>query len=37
MGWHATAGAAKSFRDTFCEHFYITTSGFFSDPACCAA
>jgi predicted TIM-barrel fold metal-dependent hydrolase len=25
------------FRDTFCEHFYITTSGFFSDPAllCC--
>jgi len=28
---------AKSFRDIFCEHFYITTSGFFSDPAllCC--
>jgi predicted TIM-barrel fold metal-dependent hydrolase len=27
----------RSFRDTFCEHFYITTSGFFSDPAllCC--
>jgi len=27
----------KSFRDTFCEHFYVTTSGFFSDPAllCC--
>jgi 2,3-dihydroxybenzoate decarboxylase len=26
-----------SFRDTFCGHFYITTSGFFSDPAllCC--
>lgn len=26
-----------AFRDTFCEHFYITTSGFFSDPAlqCC--
>jgi 2,3-dihydroxybenzoate decarboxylase len=25
------------FRDTFCEHFWITTSGFFSDPAllCC--
>ena len=24
-------------RDIFCEHFYITTSGFFSDPAllCC--
>src|ERR1700693_1700738 len=31
-------GAGTSwFRDTFCEHFYITTSGFFSDPAllCC--
>lgn len=28
---------AKGFRDVFCEHFYITTSGFFSDPAlqCC--
>ncbi len=27
----------KSFRDIFCEHFHITTSGFFSDPAllCC--
>jgi predicted TIM-barrel fold metal-dependent hydrolase len=27
----------KSFRDYFCEHFYITTSGFFSNPAllCC--
>jgi predicted TIM-barrel fold metal-dependent hydrolase len=26
-----------AFRDTFCEHFYITTSGNFSDPAllCC--
>ena len=25
------------FRDVFCEHFWITTSGFFSDPAllCC--
>ena len=23
----------KSFRDYFCEHFYVTTSGFFSDPA----
>ena len=21
------------FRDIFCEHFYVTTSGFFSDPA----
>ena len=31
------AGAMKSFRDVFVEHFYITTSGFFSDPAlqCC--
>src|SRR5204862_7166271 len=27
-------GAGPSwFRDTFCEHFWITTSGFFSDPA----
>ena len=27
----------SSFRDTFCEHFYITTSGNFSNPAllCC--
>jgi 2,3-dihydroxybenzoate decarboxylase len=27
----------KTFRDVFCEHFWITTSGFFSDPAllCC--
>jgi predicted TIM-barrel fold metal-dependent hydrolase len=27
----------KRFRDYFCEHFYITTSGFFSNPAllCC--
>ena len=27
----------KSFRDIFCEHFYVTTSGFFSDEAlmCC--
>ena len=26
-----------SFRDVFCNNFYITTSGFFSDPAllCC--
>jgi len=23
----------SAFRDTFCEHFYITTSGNFSDPA----
>ncbi len=28
---------ASSFRDTFCAHFHITTSGNFSDPAllCC--
>jgi predicted TIM-barrel fold metal-dependent hydrolase len=30
-------GSMQSFRDVFCEHFHITTSGFFSDPAlqCC--
>ncbi len=29
----------RSFRDYFCEHFWITTSGFFSNPAlqCCIA
>ena len=29
--------ASMSFREIFTEHFYITTSGFFSDPAllCC--
>ena len=36
---HGNAGenARKSFRDVFAEHFYITTSGFFSDAAlqCC--
>ena len=28
---------ASAFRDTFCEHFHITTSGNFSNPAllCC--
>ena len=27
----------ETFREVFCEHFWITTSGFFSDPAliCC--
>jgi 2,3-dihydroxybenzoate decarboxylase len=27
----------KNFREVFCSHFYVTTSGFFSDPAlrCC--
>jgi 2,3-dihydroxybenzoate decarboxylase len=31
------ATLTRSFRDTFCEHFHVTTSGFFSDPAllCC--
>ena len=30
-------GAGVAFRDIFCKNFYITTSGFFSDPAilCC--
>lgn len=29
--------APTRFRDTFCNNFYVTTSGFFSDPAmlCC--
>jgi 2,3-dihydroxybenzoate decarboxylase len=33
----ALSSEGKTFRDTFCEHFWITTSGFFSDPAllCC--
>ena len=26
-------GGSRPFRDSFCEHFYITTSGFFSNPA----
>ena len=35
MARHGNSPTA--FRDTFCEHFYITTSGNFSDPAllCC--
>jgi len=41
--WRINHGLARDgvggswFRDVFCEHFYITTSGFFSDPAllCC--
>ena len=30
-------GSGVAFRDIFCKNFYITTSGFFSDPAilCC--
>jgi predicted TIM-barrel fold metal-dependent hydrolase len=37
VGNQALSRADKSFRDYFCEHFWITTSGFFSDPAllCC--
>jgi predicted TIM-barrel fold metal-dependent hydrolase len=35
----ARPGAARQagFRDVLCSHFYVTTSGFFSDPAllCC--
>ena len=29
--------ASRGFRDVFCEHFYVTTSGFWSDSAllCC--
>jgi 2,3-dihydroxybenzoate decarboxylase len=40
--WRISHGLRASmkettFRDVFCEHFWITTSGFFSDPAllCC--
>jgi predicted TIM-barrel fold metal-dependent hydrolase len=37
MGFERDRRGGKSFRDVFCEHFYVTTSGFFSDPAllCC--
>ena len=42
MLWRISYGlrasmSEKTFRDVFCEHFWITTSGFFSDPAllCC--
>jgi predicted TIM-barrel fold metal-dependent hydrolase len=37
MGLDRDGRSGRSFRDVFCEHFYITTSGFFSDPAllCC--
>jgi predicted TIM-barrel fold metal-dependent hydrolase len=37
MGFERDGRGGKSFRDVFCEHFYVTTSGFFSDPAllCC--
>jgi 2,3-dihydroxybenzoate decarboxylase len=39
MVWRIDAALARpgqksvSFRDVFCGHFYITTSGFFSNPA----
>ncbi len=40
--WRITHGlrqsmSEKTFREIFCHHFWITTSGFFSDPAlvCC--
>ena len=35
--WRGNRATSKSFREVFCEHFYVTTSGFFSDPAlqCC--
>ena len=29
-------GKPDSFRDVFCDRFWITTSGFFSTPLCCA-
>ncbi len=37
MGFAREAKAGRGFREVFCEHFYITTSGFWSDPAllCC--
>ena len=37
MGFARDGGAPDWFRDAFCEHFWVTTSGFFSDPAllCC--
>ena len=37
MGLTRDGAGPSWFRDTFCEHFWITTSGFFSDPAllCC--
>ncbi len=37
MAGGGTMKKSVAFRDTFCEHFHITTSGIFSDPAlqCC--
>ncbi|HEX3864365.1 MAG TPA: amidohydrolase family protein [Stellaceae bacterium] len=33
MGLVRDGGGPTWFRDAYCEHFWITTSGFFSDPA----
>ena len=33
MGFARDGVAPTWFRDVFCEHFWVTTSGFFSDPA----
>jgi predicted TIM-barrel fold metal-dependent hydrolase len=37
MGFKREGPGRRAFRDVFSEHFYVTTSGFFSDPAllCC--
>jgi predicted TIM-barrel fold metal-dependent hydrolase len=37
MGFAREAKEGRGFREVFCEHFWITTSGFWSDPAlmCC--
>lgn len=37
MGFAREGREGRGFRDIFCEHFWITTSGFWSDPAllCC--
>jgi len=33
MGFARDGSTQTWFRDAFCEHFWVTTSGFFSDPA----
>jgi predicted TIM-barrel fold metal-dependent hydrolase len=33
MGFARDGNTPTWFRDAFCEHFWVTTSGFFSDPA----
>ena len=33
MGFERSGLGSRSFRDIFCRHFYVTTSGFFSDAA----